>query len=289
MRKDHQNKTECANDDVFVQRSSQSGFNLKLLSTASNRNGNLIQIRNSHERSQSMHNLYPWHSGIGGNEFQSRTRKMREESSMNQLLNPQSSHKNNNDESWLILLCGSNPLIGAVHIEIIKEKNVKLNSSHSQSVTNWFSETAKSLFRSSSKSSHHHQNVQKIKRSQSSPSKGQKIVIGNNQKQKNQKRKSREQILLKQKQTQHSIRDEKYTQYSTKFVLRNEKFCSKHPSSPSSPSCNENVSIMDIVMSPRSEYGAFTDSFGRIWIWDCTKCQFVRLFKGYRRAQIAVK
>ena len=28
------------------------------------------------------------------------------------------------------------------------------------------------------------------------------------------------------------------------------------------------------------------DNKGRIWIWDCYSCSFVRVFRGYRRAQI---
>merc|ERR1712228_340701 len=108
-------------------------------------------------------------------------KNQRAENTMNQLINPQSSHKNDKNESWLILLCGSNPMIGAVHIEVFGQSDIKCNDKQSQSVTNWFSATAKSLFHRKS-----HQNDSKIKRSQStlsnmaiSPSKCVKNVQSN--------------------------------------------------------------------------------------------------------------
>eukprot|EP01084_Bolivina_argentea_P093613 168347_1 len=94
----------------------------------------------------------------------------------------------------------------------------------------------------------------------------------NNNKKNKKKLKNRDSMMNEQKIAQHNIRDRRYAKYDP-FISFSEEQCN-------------DISIVNIVMSPDSEYGAFIDSFGRIWIWDCNKCEFVRIFKGYRRAQI---
>lgn len=99
--------------------------------------------------------------------------------------------------------------------------------------------------------------------------------------------------IVKQKEIQHKIRDEKFIPYfNNQYIVLNDNKTVSVLNTNENGDINRTFAVRDfksvtnIVMSPDSSYGAFVDSFGRIWIWDCARCQFIRIFKGYRSAQL---
>ncbi len=82
-------------------------------------------------------------------------------------------------------------------------------------------------------------------------------------------KRNEDELLQAQKNVHRAIRSELYHRYPTQLDLRDGKRF-----------------IEKIVMSPNARYAAMADSLGRIWVWDSLLSTFIRILKGYRRAQI---